>query len=130
MTTPIERIEAVLQASEQGLTIHSITKEAQVTEDEAKAAIKQLFRQGQIELIPTPGRWGPRYAWLAAKPVVPLARGEWTAASEPIPAPATQVAVPDAAPARVMEPVEPIAEQPRFVVAVPKRKPRIFRSAE
>lgn len=69
-TTALSRVEAVLQASESGLFIHQIAREAGVTEKEAKASIKALHSMGQIEMIPTPGRWGPRYAWLAAKPAV------------------------------------------------------------
>lgn len=69
-TTALSRVEAVLHASESGLFIHQIAREADVTEKEAKASIKALHSMGQIEMIPTPGRWGPRYAWLAAKPAV------------------------------------------------------------
>lgn len=68
-TTALSRVEQVLQRSEMGLTIQRITQEARVTEKEAKASIKTLHAMGQIEMIPTPGRWGPRYAWLAATPV-------------------------------------------------------------
>lgn len=69
-TTALSRVEQVLQRSEMGLTIQRITQDAGVTEKEAKASIKALHSMGQIEMIPTPGRWGPRYAWLAAKPAV------------------------------------------------------------
>lgn len=70
-TTALSRVEAVLQASESGLFIHQIAREADVTENEAKAAVKELAARAQIELIPTPGRWGQRYAWLAAKNPLP-----------------------------------------------------------
>jgi len=70
-TTALSRVEAVLQASESGLFIHQIAREAGVTEKEAKAAVKELAARAQIELIPTPGRWGQRYAWLAAKNLLP-----------------------------------------------------------
>lgn len=70
LDTPLARVEQLLQGSEMGLTIQRITQEAGVTEKEAKASIKALHSMGQIEMIPTPGRWGPRYAWLAAKPAV------------------------------------------------------------
>lgn len=70
LNTPLARVEQLLQNSEMGLTIQRITQEASVTEKEAKASIKTLHAMGQIEMIPTPGRWGPRYAWLAAKPTV------------------------------------------------------------
>lgn len=70
LDTPLARVEQLLQRSEMGLTIQRITQDAGVTEKEAKASIKALHSMGQIEMIPTPGRWGPRYAWLAAKPAV------------------------------------------------------------
>ena len=41
-TTALSRVEAVLQASESGLFIHQIAREADVTEKEAKAAVKEL----------------------------------------------------------------------------------------
>jgi len=69
MDIPLNRVEILLQNSEMGLTIQKITQLADVTEKEAKNSIKALHAMGQIEMIPTPGRWGPRYAWLAAKPV-------------------------------------------------------------
>ncbi len=75
-TTALSRVEAVLQASESGLFIHQIAREADVTEKEAKAAVKELAARAQIELIPTPGRWGQRYAWLAAKPLPKVATPE------------------------------------------------------
>lgn len=68
-TTALSRVEVVLQRSEMGLTIQRITQDAGVTEKEAKASIRALHAMGQIEMIPTPGRWGPRYAWLAVTPV-------------------------------------------------------------
>lgn len=68
-TTALSRVEQVLQRSEMGLTIQRITQDAGVTEKEAKASIRALHAMGQIEMIPTPGRWGPRYAWLAVTPV-------------------------------------------------------------
>jgi len=95
-TTALSRVEQVLQRSEMGLTIQRITQEAGVTEKEAKASIKTLHAMGQIEMIPTPGRWGPRYAWLAATPV----------AAEP---PAVPDADPSAGAAAVAE-GEPSAE--------------------
>lgn len=75
-TTALSRVEAVLQASESGLFIHQIAREADVTEKEAKEAVKDLAARAQIELIPTPGRWGQRYAWLAAKPLPKVAAPE------------------------------------------------------
>lgn len=69
MNTALSRVENLLQNSELGLTIQKITQMAGVTEKEAKTSIKTLHAMGQIEMIPTPGRWGPRYAWLAAKPI-------------------------------------------------------------
>lgn len=69
MNTPLSRVEQLLQTSEIGLFAHQIARDAHVTEKEAKASIKSLHTMGQIEVIPTQGRWGPRYAWLAAKPV-------------------------------------------------------------
>lgn len=68
-TTALSRVEAVLQASETGLFLHQIAREAHVNEKEAKEAVKALNARAQIETIPTPGRWGSRYAWLAAKPL-------------------------------------------------------------
>ena len=70
MDTPLNRVENLLQNSDDALYIHQIQREAQTTEREAKASIKVLHSMGQIEMIPTPGRWGARYAWLAVKPVV------------------------------------------------------------
>lgn len=70
MNTPLSRVEQLLQTSEIGLFAHQIARDAHVTEKEAKASIKSLHAMGQIEVIPTQGRWGPRYAWLAAKPTV------------------------------------------------------------
>lgn len=157
MNTPLHRVEALLKASDIGLTVHSITKEAQVTEKEAKDSIKALHSMGQIEMIPTPGRWGPRYAWLAAKPVaveppaIPeedLAAGiragsakagndaaqpawpdkSWASPVIPVPeyhAPAHEPAAREkaSAPAQMQNPT-------RYVVAVPRRKLRVVRSAE
>lgn len=129
MDTPLHRVEALLKASDIGLTVHSITKEAQVTEKEAKDSIKALHAMGQIEMIPTPGRWGPRYAWLAAKPVaveppaIPeedLVAGIRAASAEAGNDAAREEA---SAPAQMQNPT-------RYVVAVPRRKLRVVRSAE
>lgn len=68
MDTPLSRVKQLLQRSEIGLTIQRITQDAGVTEKEAKSSIKALHSMGQIEMIPTPGRWGPRYAWLGPVP--------------------------------------------------------------
>lgn len=68
MDTALNRVMELLKNSD-ALYIHQIQREAQTTEREAKASIKVLNSMGQIEMIPTPGRWGARYAWLAANPV-------------------------------------------------------------
>lgn len=85
VTTPQSRIEAVLQAAEVGLTVHTIMKEAGVSEKEAKTAIKDLFSRGQVEAIPTPGRYGYRYAWLAAKNPLPKVATPETLGGKPEP---------------------------------------------
>lgn len=162
-TTALSRVEAVLQASESGLFIHQIAREAGVTEKEAKAAVKELAARAQIELIPTPGRWGQRYAWLAAKPLpkaatpaAPAGQPETREDTEPEPEapadPGQESAAEQAAPA---PPISSVAggpgpalvdilggyakaidrlfgfgrlENPRYLVLVPKRKPRIVKS--
>lgn len=68
MDTPLNRVENLLQNGD-ALYIHQIVKQAGITEKAAKASIKTLSSMGQIEVIPTPGRWGNRYAWLSTKPV-------------------------------------------------------------
>ncbi|WJJ93405.1 hypothetical protein [Neopusillimonas aromaticivorans] len=70
MSTPLNRVETLLQNSDKALYIHQIVALADVGEKEAKTSIKTLHDMGQIETIQTPGRWGNRYAWLAAKPVI------------------------------------------------------------
>ncbi|NLZ10853.1 MAG: hypothetical protein GX086_05915 [Alcaligenaceae bacterium] len=66
----MNRVETLLQNSDKALYIHQIVALADVGEKEAKTSIKTLHDMGQIETIQTPGRWGNRYAWLAAKPVI------------------------------------------------------------
>ena len=70
MSTPLNRVETLLQNSDKALYIHQIVALADVGEKEAKTSIKTLHDMGQIETIQTPGRWGNRYAWLAVKPVI------------------------------------------------------------
>lgn len=111
--TALSRVEQLLQNSEMGLTIQRIIQECGVTEREAKASIKALHSLGQIEMIPTPGRWGPRYAWLAAKPLSPQL------------APVAETTEIESS-----APEKPAGDAPRFAVIVPKRKARIVRCAK
>lgn len=160
-TTALSRVEAVLQASESGLFIHQIAREADVTEKEAKAAVKELAARAQIEMIPTPGRWGQRYAWLAAKPLpkvaapaAPAGQPETRVDTEHEPeahadsgqeneaelaahAPPTFSVAGEPGPerletsnkyAKALARLFSRIENPRYLVLVPKRKPRIVKS--
>lgn len=155
--TALNRVEAVLQGSETGLFVHQIARNAHATEKEAKASIKSLHAMGQIEMIPTPGRWGPRYAWLAAKPVA----AEPPATREDDPVSGVQATITGNGSGEVLSeipmldgsPEEAIVkafaesadgppnsfqkaftrlfdqiENPRYLVLVPKRNPRIVKS--
>lgn len=162
VTTALSRVEAVLQASESGLFIHQIAREADVTEKEAKAAVKELAARAQIELIPTPGRWGQRYAWLAAKnlllkvatPEAPAGQpetrvdtghepeahadsGQENEAEQAAPAPPISSVAGEPGPelvetsnkyAKALARLFSRIENPRYLVLVPKRKPRIVKS--
>lgn len=68
-TTALSRVEVVLQAADEYMYVHQIARAAEIDEKETKKVLSTLFSMGQIDQIPSVNRWGPRYAWLAAKPV-------------------------------------------------------------
>lgn len=147
-TTALSRVEAVLQASETGLFLHQIAREAHVNEKEAKEAIKALNARAQIETIPTQGRWGYRYAWLAAKnplpkvppPAAPAGQPETRVDTDPEPeAPADsgqesaaeQATTLDDRSKRILATlgVQAVGIAPaRWAVAVPKRPLRVVKT--
>lgn len=141
MDTPLNRVENLLQNGD-ALYIHQIVKQAGITEKAAKASIKTLSSMGQIEVIPTPGRWGNRYAWLAAMPMaarngnrtgmpetptqgMPAKTAE--AAEAAAPGAAEQVAPPEAA---APGQKRTTASAARYVIIAPKRRPRIVTGSD
>lgn len=143
MDTPLNRVENLLQNGG-ALYIHQIVKQAGITEKAAKASIKTLSSMGQIEVIPTPGRWGNRYAWLAAKPLpkeatpaAPADSGQKNEAELAAHAPPTLSVAGEPGPelvetsneyAKAFAMLFGRLENPRYLVLVPKRKPRIVKS--
>lgn len=123
MITALNRVETLLQGSDKALYLHQIVALTDMNETVAKNCIKQLAQMGQIEVIPTPGRWGARYAWLAAKPV-PAKHEEPDA---PLSSTGNDAVLPETVkPGPISpEPAEPVT---RYAVAVPKRALRIVKS--
>ncbi|MFW8567022.1 hypothetical protein [Orrella sp. 11846] len=132
MKSALERVETILQESDTGLTIQKIMINADVTEDEANASVRALFNMGQIEVIPTQGRWGNRYAWLGpiSKPAPepepsqapePEIKYDMLEALEEIEQETEKI---------LQDRVEPEKPESRYLIVVPKRKPRIIRGGE
>lgn len=142
MDTPLSRVKQLLQRSESSLFLHQIARDARVTEREAKASIRSLHSMAQIEVIPTQGRWGPRYAWLAAMPMA-ARNGNRTGMPETptqgMPAKAAEAAE-AAAPGATCSTAPPEAAAPgqkrttasaaRYVIIAPKRRPRIVTGSD
>ena len=64
----------VLEASTEGLFLHQVVDKSGLLEDTVKHCLRSLAGQGRVEMIPTRGRWGNRYAAITStKPVTPAA---------------------------------------------------------
>lgn len=127
MDTALSRVEQLLKDSDTALYLHQIVKQADATDREAKASIKVLHAMGQIEVIPTPGRWGARYAWLSTKAVEGADTAPAVANTSPLTAQSSEGAK---ALAGFHDAVSYFRKQnaTRFAVAVPRRPLRIVKS--
>ncbi|WP_442592520.1 hypothetical protein ACSBPU_13035 [Parapusillimonas sp. JC17] len=133
--SPVQFVEDVLRGSTEALSLEAIANSAAIPASQAREALKQLAKSGQIELIPG-GRNGNRYALLRTtpdtkEPDAPLSGVEKELVSHlagvtyPVPTEGLTLGgtvIP--APAAISS--APAATEQRYMVRVPKRKPRIL----
>lgn len=80
----VDVVAGVLDEATEGMYVHQLADRTGLTEEIVKRCLRTLATQARIEMIPTRGRWGNRYAALtSANPVLPPVEQETDTTMKP-----------------------------------------------